>query len=236
MTPFLLSSLPWLSGCFLSSRLDPTEPHPLAEAAPASWTAPLRPAGDLLRVEDRTCGGGEARVRWSRDLSFEMSTPRAKFGGSWRFVDGDIVYLTEGPIGEPRCTSARFVGDPFEALTCGEGVIGCDRDVPWAIEVLDAGAGAGAGELVARALVRISEHYGAGVVIEGPEAPGTTQGVEVRYRLPIQGGPLPRELAEHVADLIDRDLQTGPVTVQQDRSATSPVVVWMGGTIAEIEP
>ncbi|HHO49607.1 MAG TPA: hypothetical protein ENK18_01760 [Deltaproteobacteria bacterium] len=234
--PILFLALPvWVGGCFTTHSSDPMQPHPLVDP-PASWTAALRPAGEVLRRADLTCEGGGTRIAWRKDLSFEMATPRAKFGGTWRFVDGDIIYLTDGPVGEPRCTAARFLGDPVEALLCGEGVIGCGSDLAWAIEVIDAGAGEAAQQLVGRALSAVEPGYGEGVVFKGGSAPSRVQGVAVHYRLPVQGGAGPRELAEHVADVLDRDLETGPVTVQQDRDATSPIVVLVGGTVAEIPP
>lgn len=232
----LFLALPvWVGGCFTTQPPDPTQPRPLVDP-PASWSAELRPAGEVLKQGDFTCEGSNTRVRWGKDLSFEMTTPRAKFGGNWRFVDGDIVYLTDGPIGEPRCTSARFVGDPVTALLCGEGTVSCGAEIPWAIEVIDAGAGADAQLLVGRALAAVDPSHGQGLVIKGSTAPSGAPGVAVRYRLPVEGGTAPRELAEHVADVIDRDLQTGPVTVQQDRSATNPVVVLVGGEVSELTP
>jgi hypothetical protein len=206
---------------------DPTAPRPLPDL-PATWSAVPEPAGPVLKAGDKTCKAGSLRFSWKPDLSFEVANPKAKFGGTWRDVDEALVYLTKGPIGpHERCTAARFLPD---VLLCAEGPIGCaEQPYDWAIEVVDDGAGALATETVARVLTRVE---GAGVVFRAPETGQGGAEVQVRWRTPGDGTRRHRELAEQVAAILERDLDTANVDVAEDPDATSPVVVRVGGAVS----
>lgn len=234
----------------------PDDPHPVPEL-PESFTGRPRPVWDELGAGEVVCGDGATRWTWRPDAervqdevrqdrgpqrqrqgTFEAVTPKAKFTGTWRRVDDDLAYLTTGPLGEARgCSLPRFLdaGDR-RWLLCAEGPLGCTpaSKAQWAIEVVDAGAGAPAAELVARVLAGVdAEAFGPGVIVAGeavpPSASAERARVIVRYR--DEGAAL-RRLAEQAGGLLARDLDTAGVTVVEDGRIHSPVVVAVAGPVA----
>lgn len=201
----------------------PDAPHPLPEL-PATFSVVPEAAGPVLKAGARTCKAGDERFTWRPDLSFEASTPKARFAGTYRVVDEAIVHLTQGPIGHrARCSHARFLGD---VLLCAEGPLGSE----WAVEIVDDGAGAEATALVAQVVGALP---GGGVVFQpASSTPGHGGGVQVTWRKPPDQLRIVRERAEQAAALIERDLQTSGVSVTEDPEATSPIVIRVGGTVS----
>jgi hypothetical protein len=209
----------------------PEEPAPVVPPAPPpGWTARMVPAAEVLGTTDRTCSVEPRSLVWRSDGSFLTTRPDAKFGGTWRLVDGDIVYVTPGPL--PRCTAARFLLDDqggLHTLLCAEGPVGCVGEVRWAVEVVDAGGGPEAVEAVARVAASADPSFGPGVVVPGGVVRQKEQGLMVRFR-GTDGAA--RRLAEHLGTLLEAASGT-PTPVRGDPKAKSPVMVDVGVTEPE---
>ncbi|MEZ4238253.1 MAG: hypothetical protein R3F59_19300 [Myxococcota bacterium] len=197
----------------------PVAPPP-APLLPAGWTATLVPASEVLTAEVR-CEVGAQHTVWRPDGTFEVVRPDAKYGGTWKLVDNDIVYVTSGPMA-PRCSAARYLrdGDRIVGLLCGEGPMSCGGQHRWTVEVVDAGAGPEAVEAAARALATLEgSALGEGWVVAGPPRARPLRDTVVRFR--SEDGAA-RRLAERVAAVL------GPVTLRPDPASRSPVLVEVG--------
>jgi hypothetical protein len=192
---------------------------------PAGWTAERVPAAEILGAADLSCSSGDRSQVWNKDGTFLVTRPDAKFGGTWQLVDGDIVYVTPGPMA--RCSAARFLLDPQGeplALLCAEGPLGCGGEVRWAVEVADAGGGTEAVEAVARIAASVDASFGPGVVISADQPAQPVRGVAVRFR---GSDGSARRLAEHLGILLEA-ASGAAAPVRADPRAASPVVVDVG--------
>ena len=212
---------------------DPNAPHAVAEAPAAFGRTIVAARKRLGKTPQMRCGTGSHQFTWRAEGTFLAATPKAKFSGNWKVVDDDIVYITDGPA--TTCSSARFLLDEAgtpAALLCAEAPVGCDTEMDWAMEVVDAGGGAESAALIAGAATGIGAEYGSGLVFAGKPQRGS-EGLSVRFR--NNDGPA-RRLAEHVALILERDLRTADnqpvrVSVANDPEASSPVVIRVGSPL-----
>lgn len=210
----------------------PAAKPPLPEL-PAAWADTPRAAAPILKEARKTCASGDTRFTFKPNLSFEVANPKAKFAGTWRDVDGALVYLTKGPLGpDTHCHAARFVtaGDN-EVLLCAEGPFGCNAPVNWAIEVVDDGAGPQATELIGRILAPLQAE-GPGIVYANRDRSTTNGGtIQIRYRTSQGSLRRPHEIAAAAAQRIDVELETEAVEVIEDPEIDSPVLILVDGAV-----
>ena len=248
-----------IAGC--SAQISEPVHARFVEIPAPAWTGAGQPAAQVLAHLDQplVCENGETRFTWRADHTFEAVTRGAKYGGDWRLVDDAVVYLTHGPIGEPRCSQARFVPHgEGRVLLCAEGVWSCGAEASWVVEVISAGDLPQAAELVGGALSGpqgLASSWGPGVLLRGPDTAlpvadplgsdiprasadlvpvvPRSAGIDVRYRPAGTRGER-RDQAAALAQQIRSLLYTGPVVVESHRDAPSPLTVYVRGPVAPV--